>query len=100
MFWKVLTMIKYEDLKVIRKLNHGKNDTNSVVVLMKDKQGNCFVRKAIYGISHPLYQEIFNREIRALYKLIIVIISYKLLHIKLCILKINTIRLDAFFWSI
>ena len=80
-------MIKYEDLKVIRKLNHGKNDTNSVVVLMKDKQGNCFVRKAIYGVSHPLYQEIFNREIRALYKLnncdnIVQIIAHKIMYTK------------------
>jgi len=62
-------MANYDDLRKVRALSK-RGDTNSIVDLMKDeKTEEQFVRKVIFGVSQPLYQAIFLREIRALYKL-------------------------------
>lgn len=62
-------MSTYQDWEVCRKLSE-RGDSNSRVDLMKKKDTDDFiVRKVIYGIDQPLYQAIFTREMRALYKL-------------------------------
>lgn len=62
-------MSTYQDWKLFRKLS-DRGDTNSEVDLLQKKDSDEFiVRKVIYGIEHPLYQAIFTREMRALYKL-------------------------------
>ena len=62
-------MANYINLKKIRDLSK-RSTTNSKVELMQEKDTDeLFVRKLIYGIEQPLYQAIFEREIRALYKL-------------------------------
>jgi superfamily I DNA and/or RNA helicase len=62
-------MAKFESLKPFKILKE-RGDTNSKVELLKEENtDNLFVRKIIYGIEHPLYQAIFSRETRALYKL-------------------------------
>ncbi len=62
-------MVKYDDLKFVRTLSR-RGDTNSQVDLFKEENGDkFFVRKGIFGIDQPLYQAIFMREVRALYKL-------------------------------
>ena len=59
-------MADYKDLVRVRCLS-GRSDTNSKVDLLQVKDTeNFFVRKTIYGISQPLYQAIFTREVRAL----------------------------------
>ena len=59
-------MADYNDLVRVRCLS-GRSDTNSKVDLLQEKDTeNFFVRKTIYGISQPLYQAIFSREVRAL----------------------------------
>jgi superfamily I DNA and/or RNA helicase len=40
-----------------------------VDLLLEENTENYYVRKTIYGVEQPLYQGIFTREIRALYKL-------------------------------
>lgn len=63
-------MSTYKDLESVRPLSGKRGDTNSAVELVKIKDTDqYFVRKIIYGIDQPLYQAIFTREIRALYKL-------------------------------
>lgn len=62
-------MSTYKDWNVYKRLKN-RGDTNSVVDLLKNKDsGDLIVRKAIYGIDQPLFQAVFTREIRALYKL-------------------------------
>ena len=62
-------MSTFRDWKLCRKLSE-RGDTNSEVDLLQKKDSDEFiVRKVIYGIDHPLYQAIFTREMRALYKL-------------------------------
>lgn len=62
-------MSTFRDWKAIKKLS-GRGETNSEVDLLQKKDSDEFiVRKIIYGIDHPLYQAIFTREMRALYKL-------------------------------
>ena len=62
-------MAGYDNLKPVRTLSE-RGDTNSRVDLMREADtDNFFVRKTIFGIDQPLYQAIFTREIRALYKL-------------------------------
>ena len=62
-------MSTYQDWKMYRKLSE-RGDTNSEVHLLQKQDSDEFiVRKVIYGIDQPLYQAIFTREMRALYKL-------------------------------
>ena len=62
-------MSTFRDWKAVKKLS-GRGETNSEVDLLQKKDSDEFiVRKIIYGIDHPLYQAIFTREMRALYKL-------------------------------
>ncbi|MCC8026854.1 MAG: AAA domain-containing protein [Clostridium sp.] len=62
-------MSTYQDWKIYRSLSE-RGDSNSRVDLMKKTDADDFiVRKVIYGIDQPLYQTIFTREMRALYKL-------------------------------
>lgn len=62
-------MARYDDIEFVRVLNN-RSDTNSKVELMRETNtDNFFVRKIIFGINQPLYQAIFTREVRALYKL-------------------------------
>lgn len=62
-------MSTFQDWEVYDKLS-DRGDTNSTVELLKKKDTDDFiVRKVIYGIAQPLYQAIFTREMRALYKL-------------------------------
>lgn len=75
-------MANYDELKVVRTLSK-RGDTNSRVDLLQEENTDSFyVRKAIFGIDQPLYQAIFIREIRALYKLnscdnVVKILSHK-----------------------
>lgn len=64
---KVMSTFKdWESYKVLKK----RGDTNSSVEILKNKNsGDLIVRKVIYGIDFPLYQAVFTREMRALYKL-------------------------------
>ncbi len=62
-------MAIYNELIGIRTLSK-RGDTNSAVDLVQDKETeDLYVRKTIFGIDQPLYQGIFSREVRALYKL-------------------------------
>lgn len=62
-------MSTYQDWKAVENLKR-RGDTNSVVdVLQKKDSAEFIVRKVIYGIESPLYQAIFTREMRALYRL-------------------------------
>ena len=62
-------MSTFRDWKVVNKLS-DRGQTNSEVHLLQKKDSDEFiVRKVIHGIDHPLYQAIFTREMRALYKL-------------------------------
>jgi len=62
-------MSTFRDWIVYKNLSE-RGDSNSVVDLMKKKDTDDFiVRKIIHGIEHPLYQAIFIREMKALYKL-------------------------------
>ena len=62
-------MSTFRDWKLFRKLSE-RGDTNSEVDLLQKKDSAEFiVRKVIYGIENPLYQAIFTREMRALYRL-------------------------------
>lgn len=62
-------MSTFRDWEIYDRLS-DRGDTNSVVDLLKKKDTDDFiVRKVIYGIDQPLYQAIFTREMRALYKL-------------------------------
>lgn len=60
------TFKDWETYKILKK----RRDTNSSVEILKNKtSGDLIVRKVIYGIDFPLYQAVFTREMRALYKL-------------------------------
>lgn len=62
-------MSTFQDWEKYKRLSE-RGDTNSVVDLLKKKDTDDFiVRKVIYGIDQPLYQAIFTREMRALYRL-------------------------------
>lgn len=62
-------MLNINDLKVVEKLKE-RGDTNSEVYRLKDKDGNFYVKKIIYGINQlPLYKGIFDRECGALDRL-------------------------------
>lgn len=62
-------MSTFKDWEVYKNLKK-RGDTNSLVDVLKNKNtGDLIVRKIIYGIDLPLYQAIFTREMRALYKL-------------------------------
>lgn len=62
-------MSTFHDWEFCKKLSE-RGDTNSEVDLLQKKDSDEFiVRKVIYGIEQPLYQAIFTREMRALYKL-------------------------------
>lgn len=62
-------MATFRELKFVRNLSE-RGDTNSQVDLFQENgTDNFIVRKTIYGIDIPLYQAIFIREVRALYKL-------------------------------
>lgn len=62
-------MSTFKDWKFYRKLS-SPSDTNSAVdILQKNDSDDFLVRKVIYGIDQPLYQAVFIREMRALYKL-------------------------------
>lgn len=62
-------MSTFKDWEAYKRLSE-RGDTNSVVDVLKNKHtGDLIVRKVIYGIDHPLYQAVFTREMRALYKL-------------------------------
>ena len=62
-------MSTFKDWKVYRKLS-SPSDTNSAVdILQKNDSDDFIVRKIVYGIDQPLYQAVFTREMRALYKL-------------------------------
>lgn len=62
-------MTRYNDLKLVENLSK-RGITNSQVDLMEDPDTlDLFVRKSIIGIEEPLYQSIFDKEIKALYKL-------------------------------
>lgn len=75
-------MANYDNLQAVELLS-DRGDTNSRVDLIQEENtDNFFVRKTIFGIEQPLYQAIFTREIRALYKLnncqnIVKILSHK-----------------------
>lgn len=95
-------MAGYDDLKFERVLKE-RGDTNSKVDLMReDGTENFFVRKTIFGIDQPLYQAIFTREIRALYKLnscsnVVKILSYKNMKVKNTGEKAGSIFLEYIF---
>lgn len=95
-------MAGYDDLKYVRTLSK-RSDTNSKVDLMcEDGTENFFVRKTIYGIDQPLYQAIFTREIRALYKLnscsnVVQILSNKNMKVKNTGQKVGCIFLEYIF---
>lgn len=95
-------MANYDDLKLKRTLSK-RNDTNSKVDLLQEENTeNFFVRKTIYGIEQPLYQAIFTREIRALYKLntcpnIVKILSHKNMRAKSTNEKVGCIFLEYIF---
>ena len=62
-------MATFRELKFVRNLSE-RGDTNSKVDLLQEEgTDNFVVRKMIYGIDIPLYQAVFTREVRALYKL-------------------------------
>jgi len=62
-------MSTFRDWEAYKRLKN-RADTNSVVDVLKNKStGDLIVRKIIYGIEQPLYQAVFTREMRALYKL-------------------------------
>ena len=62
-------MATFRELKFVRNLSE-RGDTNSKVDLLQEEgTDNFVVRKMIYGIDIPLYQAVFTRELRALYKL-------------------------------
>ena len=62
-------MATFRELKFVKNLSE-RGDTNSQVDLLQEEgTDNFIVRKTIYGIDVPLYQAIFMREVRALYKL-------------------------------
>lgn len=62
-------MSTFKEWDKYRRLSN-RSDTNSLVEVLKNKNsGDLIVRKVIYGIKYPLYQAVFTREIRALYKL-------------------------------
>ena len=64
-----VTMSTFRDWEAYKRLKN-RADTNSVVDVLKNKStGDLIVRKIIYGIEQPLYQAVFTREMRALYKL-------------------------------
>ena len=59
-------MTDYNDLEFVKCISK-RGDTNSKVEVFQEKgTDNFYVRKTIYGISNPLYQAIFSREVRAL----------------------------------
>lgn len=58
-------MLNTRELKIAEKIKE-KGDTNSEVYRLKDNEGNLYIKKIIYGINHPLYQGIFDRECNAL----------------------------------
>lgn len=62
-------MATFRELRFVRNISR-RGDTNSQVDLLHEEgTDNFIVRKTIYGIDVPLYQAIFTREVRALYKL-------------------------------
>ena len=62
-------MSTFRDWEAYKRLKN-RADTNSVVDVLKNKStGDLIVRKIIYGLEQPLYQAVFTREMRALYKL-------------------------------
>lgn len=95
-------MAGYDDLKFERTLKK-RGDTNSKVDLMRENgTENLFVRKTIYGIDQPLYQAIFTREVRALYKLnrcsnVVQILSHKNMKVKNTGEKAGSIFLEYIF---
>lgn len=95
-------MADYNSLKHVKPLS-PRGDTNSRVDLMQEENtDNFFVRKAIYGIEQPLYQAIFTREIRALYKLnscsnVVQILSHKNARIEKTNEKVGLIFLEHIF---
>lgn len=95
-------MAEYNDLKFVKSLS-ARGDTNSKVDLMQeDNTENLFVRKTIYGIAQPLYQAIFTREIRALYKLnscsnVVQILAHKNMKISNTNEKVGCIFLEYIF---
>ena len=98
-------MAKYDDLKLLRTLSN-RGDTNSKVDLLQDESTNeLFVRKTIFGINQPLYQAIFAREIRALYKLnncdnIVQMLSYKNMKVARTNEKVGCIFLEYIFGEV
>ena len=92
-------MANFDDLKVVRTLSK-RSDTNSKVDLLQEVDtDNFYIRKAIYGIDQPLYQAIFTREIRALYKLnscnnVVKILSHKHMQAKVSQEKVGCIYLE------
>lgn len=95
-------MASYDNLKLVRSLNK-RSDTNSRIDLLQEENtDNFFVRKIIYGIDQPLYQAVFSREVRALYKLnscsnIVKIHSHKHMAVKSTREKVGCIFLEYIF---
>lgn len=95
-------MAGYDNLEFVRTLKK-RGDTNSKVDLFQEAgTENFFVRKTIYGIDQPLYQAIFTREIRALYKLnscsnIVQIFSHKNMKVAKTNEKVGCIFLEYIF---
>lgn len=92
-------MATFRELKFVRNLSE-RGDTNSQVDLLQEEgTDNFIVRKMIYGIDIPLYQAIFTREVRALYKLnkcdnIVRILGYDNLMVKSTREKVGVIYLE------
>lgn len=96
-------MASYNNLEFIKTIKK-RGDTNSQVDLMReaDTEENFFVRKTIFGVEQSLYQAIFTREIRALYKLntcknIVKILSNKNMKVRSTGEKVGCIFLEYIF---